>query len=236
MPLKAPYPNVSLRQHTRLGIALAIGIIALWVTVLAIGLNVPLGTQPYWLLLLIPLQTHLFTGLFISAHDAMHGTLAPLAPKNNRFLGIICAGLFAFNDYRKLLPAHHNHHRHVATENDPDYHPPGFWPWYLKFLRQYLSIWQLLLVAVFFNVGLQFFPLENLLAMYVVPSILSTLQLFYFGTYLPHRGEHDAENPHFARSQKKNHWLAFFTCYFFGYHFEHHDSPATPWWQLHKLR
>lgn len=233
---KSAGASIPIENRNTLGISIACLIIVCWVAVLSIGLQIPLRNQPYWLLLLIPLQTHLFTGLFISAHDAMHGTLAPLAPKTNRWLGTIAAGLFAFNNYRKLLPAHHNHHRHVATELDPDYHPPGFWPWYFKFLKEYVSLWQIVIIAVLFNVALRFVPLENLLAMYVVPSVLSTLQLFYFGTYLPHRGEHEASNKHFARSQKKNHWLAFFTCYFFGYHFEHHDSPGTPWWLLHRLR
>jgi hypothetical protein len=33
-------------------------------------------------------------------------------------------------------------------------------------------------------------------------------------------------------AEKKNHVLAFFSCYFFGYHYEHHHSPGTPWWML----
>ncbi|MEL7193577.1 MAG: fatty acid desaturase, partial [Bacteroidota bacterium] len=36
--------------------------------------------------------------------------------------------------------------------------------------------------------------------------------------------------------QKRNHMWAFLTCYFFGYHFEHHDSPNTPWWKLWELK
>jgi beta-carotene ketolase (CrtW type) len=29
---------------------------------------------------------------------------------------------------------------------------------------------------------------------------------------------------------------AFVSCYFFGYHYEHHDSPATPWWLLWRVK
>jgi beta-carotene/zeaxanthin 4-ketolase len=29
-----------------------------------------------------------------------------------------------------------------------------------------------------------------------------------------------------------NHYVAFFTCYFFGYHHEHHAFPYLPWWKL----
>jgi beta-carotene ketolase (CrtW type) len=25
---------------------------------------------------------------------------------------------------------------------------------------------------------------------------------------------------------------AFISCYFFGYHYEHHDQPYLPWWKL----
>jgi beta-carotene ketolase (CrtW type) len=51
---------------------------------------------------------------------------------------------------------------------------------------------------------------------------------------MPHHGEH--ENKHQSATLKKNHFLAFITCYFFGYHFEHHDSPGTPWWKLWQLK
>jgi beta-carotene ketolase (CrtW type) len=26
------------------------------------------------------------------------------------------------------------------------------------------------------------------------------------------------------------------SCYFFGYHFEHHESPQTPWWRLYQSK
>ncbi len=67
-----------------------------------------------------------------------------------------------------------------------------------------------------------------------IPAGLSTLQLFYFGTYLPHMGEET--NAHHSHSQSKNHLWAFISCYFFGYHFEHHDSPGTPWWRLWRVK
>ena len=101
---------------------------------------------------------------------------------------------------------------------------------YVRFIRNYLSVWQVVVMAVLFNVLKLWIPQANLLLFWVGPSLLSTLQLFYFGTYLPHKGEHD--NKHQSRSQAKNHVLAFFSCYFFGYHYEHHDSPWLPWWKL----
>ncbi|MDP5172794.1 MAG: fatty acid desaturase [Bacteroidia bacterium] len=188
--------------------------------------------------LLVLLQTHLFTGLFITAHDAMHGTVAPQNAKLNHLIGKICTGLFIFNSYKILRPKHYLHHRHVASEDDPDYHNghPAFWRWYLDFVKEYVTWWQILFAAITFNVLGIWIPQENLILYWVIPSILSTLQLFYFGTYLPHRGEHDPENEHRARSLEKNHLWAFVSCYFFGYHYEHHDSPATAWWRLWRLK
>jgi beta-carotene ketolase (CrtW type) len=26
------------------------------------------------------------------------------------------------------------------------------------------------------------------------------------------------------------------SCYFFGYHYEHHESPQTPWWKLYQIK
>jgi beta-carotene ketolase (CrtW type) len=78
--------------------------------------------------------------------------------------------------------------------------------------------------------------MENLIVFWEIPAILSTLQLFYFGTYLPHRGEHHPTDKFKAKSQKLNHFLAFITCYFFGYHHEHHAYPYLPWWNLAKAK
>ena len=192
----------------------------------------------FWTWAGILIQTHLFTGLFITAHDAMHGSVAPNHPKLNHAIGKLCTTLFLFNSYRILRPKHYKHHRHVGTAQDPDYHKgnPGFFSWYIDFLKEYITWKQLLLAAITFNLAQFVFPQLNLILYWVIPSILSTFQLFYFGTYVPHKGEHDADNVHKSRSQPLNHLKAFFSCYFFGYHYEHHDTPRTPWWRLWKER
>lgn len=179
----------------------------------------------------ILLQTHLYTGIFITAHDAMHRIVCKNKQLNNA-IGWICATLFAFNYYKLLNQKHHLHHRFVATEKDPDYYKGNFWIWYYHFVNQYITLWQMILMAITYNALIIFFPNENVILYWMLPSILSTFQLFYFGTYLPHRGEHD--NEHYSHSQYNNHFIAFITCYFFGYHYEHHNSPATPWWLLWK--
>lgn len=182
--------------------------------------------------LAVYLQTHLYTGLFITSHDAMHGTVS--RRKNiNAWMGRITAILFAFNSYDRLIIKHHQHHKHVASHDDPDYHESGhFWKWYWSFLKSYLTIKQIILVTVTLQVLRIFFPLENIILFWVLPSILSTFQLFYFGTYLPHKDEVQNQNEHRSGSLKKNHLWAFLSCYFFGYHFEHHDAPGVPWWRL----
>jgi beta-carotene ketolase (CrtW type) len=187
-----------------------------------------------WPYLLALLQTHLYTGLFITAHDAMHGVVSQNKRLNDG-LGHLTALLFAFNWFPRMLPKHHAHHRHVATPDDPDFHDgrhPGFLFWFARFAWNYVTWWQIVLMALTYNLLKMVFSMGNIIAFWMVPAILATLQLFYFGTYLPHRGEHALDNPHKSGSQLRQHVWAFVSCYFFGYHYEHHDQPYLPWWRL----
>jgi beta-carotene ketolase (CrtW type) len=169
---------------------------------------------PYLLLLL---QTHLYTGLYITGHDAMHGVVSHNKRLNNA-IGTVATLLFAYNWFPGQLPKHHRHHHHVGTPDDPDY----------------VTWWQVLLMAATYNVLKIWFPQANVIAFWMIPAVLATLQLFFFGTYLPHRGEHEPDNHHKSRSQRQwpYHAWAFVSCYFFGYHYEHHDQPYLPWWRL----
>lgn len=214
------------------GAALALLILALWITLQAVALPLVWNWRSPLPYLLILVSTHLYTGLFISAHDAMHGTLAPGRRWLNEGLGFVCALLLAFNWYPLLRRKHHLHHAHVVSKADPDYAHGGYLRWFASFASQYVTLWQILAVAATFNVLYRlFFPIENVILFWMLPSVLATLQLFTFGTYLPHRGEHGS-NPYRSRSQRRNHLWAFLSCYFFGYHYEHHAYPATPWWLL----
>jgi beta-carotene ketolase (CrtW type) len=191
-----------------------------------------------WPYLLALVQTHLYTGMFITAHDAMHGVVSSNKRLNNT-IGTVAALLFAYNWYPRLLPRHHAHHRHVGTDDDPDFHDgrhPHFLLWLLRFARNYITIWQIVLMAVTFNVLKLYFPAENVIIFWMIPAVLATVQLFYFGTYLPHRGEHAPENKHKSRSQHLGHLWGFLSCYFFGYHYEHHDQPWLPWWRLWRAK
>jgi beta-carotene ketolase (CrtW type) len=78
----------------------------------------------------------------------------------------------------------------------------------------------------------------NILLFWALPALLALAQLFYFGTYLPHRHHRDefADN-HRARSLALSPAASLFTCFHFGgYHHEHHLSPGTAWWQLPGFR
>lgn len=220
---------------SHLGALIGSTLIIVWLTTLLFAFQLEWSFFSIWPYLLVLVQTHLYTGLFITAHDAMHGIVSP-NKKLNHFIGWIAAGLFAFNYYPSLYKNHHKHHNHVATEEDPDYHHGGFLSWYAVFLKHYLTIWQILLMAATFNVLILFFPEPNVLMFWVIPSLLSTLQLFYFGTYQPHKQETDPGNEHHSTTLANNHWWAFLSCYFFGYHYEHHEYPWVPWWLLFRVK
>lgn len=217
-----------------LGVLIAFCVLAAWFGLLQFSLHFDTDFASPWPYMLLLLQTHLYTGLFITAHDAMHGVVAPGNKTINKVIGTFCALLFAFNWYPRLFPKHHEHHKFVGTEQDPDYHGGSFWPWYFSFLKQYITWPQMLAMAITFNILKYFFPLENVILYWMLPAILATFQLFFFGTYQPHKGEHEADNPHRSTTLKRNHVWAFISCYFFGYHFEHHEKPYLPWWKLYQ--
>ncbi len=77
----------------------------------------------------------------------------------------------------------------------------------------------------------------NIVAFWVLPLVLSSLQLFIFGTYLPHRPTRQEEpNRHRATSSNYPVLYSFLTCYHFGYHWDHHEYSQVPWYHLPKVR
>jgi beta-carotene ketolase (CrtW type) len=227
------------------GLSIAFLIAGLWLGHLAFALSFDaLQIHPLQALAHIALQTFLFTGLFITAHDAMHGAVCRHYRRLNHFVGVAAVRLYALFSYEKLWHKHWEHHRHAATPHaDPDFHDgehTGFWRWYAHFLRNYIGWKQIVGMAIVFNALLHIaqIPLQTLLAFWVAPSLISTLQLFYFGTYLPHkapdptRADGGYDNRHRSTTSNFNVLISFLTCYHFGYHYEHHEFPATPWWRL----
>ena len=186
----------------------------------------------------ILIQTYLYTGLFITGHDAMHGIVAKNRKVNDVF-GHMATMLFAFLSYSTLRKKHYLHHRFPATEKDPDFSPRSnnFFVWWFVFMKNYITWWQIVLMAITFNILLIWFSETRVIAFWVLPAILATFQLFFFGTYLPHRRPFTEEmGPHHSRTQSRNHLWAMLSCYFFGYHREHHENPTTPWWRLYQTK
>ena len=228
--------NTPIEIRYKAGKYIATLVISLWFAAFFFGMQIELELRSPLQWIWILLVTHLFTGLFITAHDAMHGIVAKDQPKLNKRIGQICTTLYAFFSYDMMHTNHHKHHNHTATEEDPDVHEGSFLIWYYKFLREYISIWQILFYAIAFNLLKLIYPTENLLLFWILPALLSTFQLFYFGTYKPHHKEHQHRNVYKSGSMKLDHALSFMACYFFGYHYEHHAHPYVPWWQLWKVK
>jgi beta-carotene ketolase (CrtW type) len=87
-----------------------------------------------------------------------------------------------------------------------------------------------LVVIALFGLGAD---VRNLLAFWAAPALLSALQLFTFGTWLPHRQTDDPfADHHNARSSSFGPLLSLLTCFHFGRHHEHHLTPWKPWWRL----
>lgn len=187
----------------------------------------------------IALQAYLSTGLFITGHDAMHGTVSRHRWVNQA-VGTAACFLFAGLSYRRLVVNHRAHHTDPTGPDDPDFslRTQSFWPWFATFMWRYTTWPQILVMAAKFNLLLLLGVAQwRIVAFWVVPALLGTVQLFYFGTYLPHRRPDTPDMaPHHARSLPRHHGWAMLSCYFFGYHWEHHESPSTPWWRLWKMR
>lgn len=220
-----------------MGILIAIIVLLCWAAHLFYSLLlVPVEFSSGWMYVHVLLQAYLYTGLFITGHDAMHGLVSKRLPVNT-IVGWISSLLFAGLSYQKLRTNHYQHHLYPASEKDPDFYArsQNFLAWWFVFLKRYATIWQFLFMAITFNVLKIWFDTASLIVFWIVPAVLATFQLFFVGTYLPHRKPHQENmEPHRARSQSGPHWWAMLSCYFFGYHWEHHEMPRVPWWQLYR--
>ena len=220
-------------KQTWIGLALAAMIGGAWgcLHIYAVFFLVPGFDTLLVSVALIGLLCWLNVGLFIVAHDCMHGSLAPCHPLINRLVGTVCVALYAAFSYGRLNAKHHDHHRYAGTARDPDFNhndPRHFVPWYLSFFREYFSLreFAILTVILIIYIWVLGATIPNVLLFWALPALLSSLQLFYFGTFLPHR---DAGQPfadrHRARSNEYSWVISLITCFHFGYHHEHHAHP-----------
>ena len=235
--------TITTTAHPRAGYALAAGIIAAWSIIHFGGIFAFPLTGWGWAAAVpvVLLQAWLSTGLFITAHDCMHGSFSA-EPRLNRAVGRTTLMMYAAIDYDRLLPNHFAHHRHVGTADDPDFdaaNPTRPLPWLRHFFRGYYTHMQLLRIVVILSVyQLLGASLLNILVFWAVPALLALGQLFYFGTFLPHRHEDEPfADRHNARSNRFSPALSVLTCFNFGgYHHEHHLHPHVPWWRLPATR
>ena len=219
---------------TRRGLLLAALISAGWLASLG-GLWFDWsGLPPGWLLLAVLVRSLLQTGLFIIGHDAMHGVLVPGSRRLNDRIGAAVLALYAALPYALCRRKHQLHHRHSGTPQDPDWHAPetsSALAWYQQFMAGYLRPGQMTALLLGWA-GLAWCSSASaVLLLCTLPLLLSSLQLFVVGTYLPHRHSNDA-NQHRATSLALAEWLSLLACFHFGYHLEHHQSPELAWHQL----
>jgi beta-carotene ketolase (CrtW type) len=240
----AKLPPLDPARQTLVGLGLASAIILAWLALHVTAVFfLDLASTPLAVTIgLMAVLCWLSVGLFIVAHDAMHGSLAPFRPTVNWAFGQTALGLYAGFLYTPLNREHHRHHRFSGTAEDPDFDarpPHGFWPWYVAFMRHYFGLREFVVLTVVVTAYQWVLgaSLANVLVFWAVPALASSLQLFTFGTYLPHRPDEDGfADRHRTRSNDLPNWLSLLTCFHFGYHHEHHDQPDVPWWRLPEAR
>lgn len=230
--------------QTLVGLGLATAIIGGWLSLHVWALFFQRWTGAAWFAapLVIAFEGWFGAGMFIVAHDAIHGSLAPGRPKLNAAVGQVAVGLYAGFGLKKLASAHHQHHRTPGIVTDPDFHPVagrGYLGWFFNFFRHYFG-WpefvRLTAVVAIYLFVLRASPLVVAL-FFGLPLFLSAVQLFTFGTYLPHReGQATFADRHRARTLDYPWLLSLVTCFHFGRHREHHAFPSVPWWRLPSVK
>lgn len=227
-------------------LSITVTLLSSWLMTLGLLLTADLEQVPIlWLGGAVCGRTFLHTGLFVLAHDAMHQNLWPQQQQLNHRIGQVCVWLYAFLSYHQCHMNHRQHHKIPAQVGDPDFHD-GIcttpWGWYLKFLSGYLSRRQF---AIFTSIWASVLAISwgifaiaplNILLFWVLPLILSSMQLFLLGTYFPHRQgtlNPSLSNPQNALTHTIQICWSLLSCYHFSqYHWEHHRYPRTPWYEL----
>lgn len=227
-----------MRPATRRGLLLAALILGGWLLSLLLVLRADWGRWPFPLLaLVVLLRSQLQTGLFIVGHDAMHRVLLPAAPGLNDRIGALVLGLYAALPFDRCLRQHQRHHRAPGTALDPDFHGPGqgsIVAWYQRFMARYLNPGQMSLLLTAWALLAWCTSVHAVLVFCTLPLMLSSLQLFVVGTYLPHRSSSDLAQHTVSLALPE--WLSLLACYHFGYHLEHHQDPQLAWHELPRRR
>jgi beta-carotene/zeaxanthin 4-ketolase len=231
------------RKTTNRGLYTALSLIGIWASSTTILFSLDLERWPNWIKFIgFGWQMFLYVGLFVTAHDGMHGSIVPSNRKLNDSIGRFVLFVYAMFPFAKMRQMHDLHHDIPARIGDPDFHNGkhrNFFGWYFNFMQNYWSWLRIVLLISTFHAVHQVFhvPELNLAWFWVFPSVVSSFQLFFFGTFLPHREPISGYiNESHSTSTPFSEFWSFISCYHFGYHEEHHDLPHLGWWQLPAAR
>lgn len=168
-----------------------------------------------------------YVGLFIVAHDLHHSEKPDIYQNILGRLCLLCYGGFTLEDFSKK---HKLHHKYPGVNNkDPDFHDGNSIVWYLNFMLRYINLKQGFIQLSIYLLA-KYIEIENqsMILFWLLPSILASIQLFYYGTFLVH------EKNGIIKTSNLPSWLVTLTSYNFGYHQNHHKNPKTPWFDLKK--
>lgn len=165
-----------------------------------------------------------YVGLFIISHDLHHNKNRTNYQNLLGRLSLLFYGGFFLEDFSEK---HEMHHKYPGQFKDPDFYDGNVILWYLNFMVQYINLKQVLTQLIFYNV-LKYFQIENeqMILFWLLPSVLASIQLFFYGTYMVH------EKNGIIKNSKLPKWLITLTSYNFGNHVNHHKNPELPWFDL----
>ena len=213
--------------NSSVSMAIALIIVLSWFISWISFLSWNLADLPWFLVITaVLLRAFLHTGLFIVVHDSIHGVVCQNKQINN-VIGHLTSGMYAMMSYKLLAKNHRTHHQYPASDRDPDFcqtHPHNFWLWYGSFMKDYQEgkqFWILFwgMTVVFYSLIFFQVAIANIFLFWIFTIIISSLQLFTFGIYLPHRPSAEGySDRHRTRSNNYSSFISFITCYHFGYH------------------
>ena len=166
-----------------------------------------------------------YVGLFIISHDLHHNENPGIYENILGRLSLLCYGGFLLEDFSKK---HSEHHKYPGNhKKDPDFFDGNIIFWYLNFMIEYINFKQVIIQLSIYNI-LKYFEIsdEKMILFWLVPSVLASIQLFFYGTYLVHEKDGKIKNSNLPK------WLITFTSYNFGNHINHHKYPKIPWFKL----
>ena len=168
-----------------------------------------------------------YVGLFIISHDLHHNKNPSMYESFLGRLSLLFYGGFLLEDFSKN---HEKHHKFPGKSGkDPDFYDGNVLLWYLKFMIEYINIKQVIIQLLFYNL-LSFMNVddEQMILFWLLPSVLASIQLFFYGTFLVHEKDGIIKNSNLPE------WLVTFTSYNFGNHINHHKNPFISWFNLKK--